>query len=241
MQRNTEQRIVFNGRGGVRLRVGVLISGRGNNLQALLDACQQDDYPAEVTVVISNAPDVYGLVRARNSKIETVVIDHRDFNKGGKVDRENFDATVTQTLKEHGVEFVCLAGYMRLVTEGFVEEWYNRMINIHPAILPLFPGLNTHQRAIDEGCRVHGATVHFVRYKMDTGPIIGQAVVPVLPNDSAQSLASRVLKAEQRLYPKCLKLVAEERIILRGERLFLLKDREEDSCHTTSGFYHLFF
>lgn len=205
---------IGNAAGKGRLKVGVLISGRGSNLQALLDAAQDPSFPAEIVLVLSNRPGVMGLERAEKAGVPTATVNHKGFP-----DRERFDAEVTRTLEEAGVEFVCLAGFMRLVTPGFVQHWYNRMINIHPAILPLFPGLDTHQRALDEGCRLHGCTVHFVRHETDSGPIIGQAAVPVLPDDDADSLAARVLTAEHRLYPTCLRRIAEGKVTIEGEKL----------------------
>ncbi|KLN60193.1 phosphoribosylglycinamide formyltransferase [Kiloniella spongiae] len=197
-----------------RLKVGVLISGRGSNLQALLDAAADPAFPAEVVLVVSNVPNVTGLARAQKAGVATATVNHREYKN-----RLDFDHAVTETLENSGVEFVCLAGFMRLVTKEFVAHWHNRMINIHPALLPLFPGLDTHQRALDEGCKLHGCTVHFVRHEMDSGPIVGQAAVPVLPDDTENSLAIRVLGAEHRLYPECLKLIAEQKITISGNRL----------------------
>ncbi len=197
-----------------RLKVGVLISGRGSNLQALLDAAADPSFPAEIVLVISNVPNVAGLDRAKKAGVATATINHREYNS-----RLEFDNAVTETLESARVEFVCLAGFMRLVTKEFVEHWHNRMINIHPALLPLFPGLDTHQRALDEGCKLHGCTVHFVRHEMDSGPIVGQAAVPVLPDDTESSLSARVLTAEHRLYPECLKLIAEQNITVSGNKL----------------------
>ncbi|WP_120496347.1 phosphoribosylglycinamide formyltransferase [Kiloniella sp. EL199] len=197
-----------------RLKVGVLISGRGSNLQALLDAAADPSFPAEIVLVVSNVPNVAGLDRAKKAGVATATINHRVYKS-----RLDFDSAVTETLENSGVEFVCLAGFMRLVTKEFVEHWHNRMINIHPALLPLFPGLDTHQRALDEGCKLHGCTVHFVRHEMDSGPIVGQAAVPVLPDDTENSLAARVLTAEHKLYPECLKLIAEQNITISGNKL----------------------
>ncbi|WP_417429901.1 phosphoribosylglycinamide formyltransferase [Kiloniella sp.] len=197
-----------------RLKVGVLISGRGSNLQALLDAAADPAFPAEIVLVISNVPDVAGLERAKKAGVATATVNHRDYKS-----RVDFDNAVTETLENSDVEFVCLAGFMRLVTKEFVEHWHNRMINIHPALLPLFPGLDTHQRALDEGCKLHGCTVHFVRHEMDSGPIVGQAAVPVLPEDTESSLAARVLTAEHRLYPECLKLIAQKNITILDNKL----------------------
>lgn len=195
-----------------RLKVGVLISGRGSNLQALIDAAAAPNYPAEIVTVISNRPDAYGLARAGQAGLPATVIDHHDFG-----DRAGFDAALTRSLEEAGVELVCLAGFMRLLTDGFVAHWRDRMINIHPSLLPLFPGLDTHARALAAGVKLHGCTVHYVREVMDTGPIIGQAAVPVLAGDTPERLAERVLAAEHRLYPLCLRLLAEGRARVVGE------------------------
>lgn len=195
------------------LKVGVLISGRGSNLRALIDGCAGGRTPAEIVLVISNRPDAGGLVHARNANIPTITIDHRQFP-----DRATFDAAMTEALRAAGVELLCLAGFMRLLTPGFVAAWKNRMINIHPSLLPAFPGLDTHARALAAGVRFAGCTVHFVRDETDTGPIIVQAAVPVLPDDTPDSLAARVLKAEHRAYPLALRLVAEGRVHVEGER-----------------------
>jgi phosphoribosylglycinamide formyltransferase 1 len=189
-----------------RLKVGVLISGRGSNLQALIDACAVPDYPAEIVLVLSNRADAFGIERARLAGIETTVIPHRDFAA-----REGFEVALDDALRAAGAEFVCNAGFLRILTPSFVERWRDRQINIHPSLLPAFPGLHTHERAIAAGVRFSGCTVHFVRPAMDEGPIIAQAVVPVLPGDDAEALAARVLVAEHRLFPLALRLVAEGR------------------------------
>lgn len=190
-----------------RLRTGVLISGRGSNLQALIDACAVGDYPAEIVLVISNRADAQGLERATRAKIPTRVVAYRDF-----ADRDAFDAALDSALKEARVEFVCLAGFMRILGSGFIDTWRDRMINIHPSLLPEFPGLDTHARALAAGVKRHGCTVHFVRNAVDSGPIIVQGSVPVLPGDDADKLAARVLAVEHRAYPLALRLVAEGRV-----------------------------
>jgi phosphoribosylglycinamide formyltransferase 1 len=189
-----------------RLKVGVLISGRGSNLQALIDACARPDYPAVIALVIANRADAFGIERARSARLPAMVIPHRNFT-----DRESFDAALDGALRRAGVELVCNAGFMRILTAWFVERWRDRQINIHPSLLPAFPGLHTHERALAAGVRFSGCTVHFVRTAMDTGPIIAQAAVPVLPDDDAGRLAARVLAAEHRLFPLALRLVAEGR------------------------------
>jgi phosphoribosylglycinamide formyltransferase-1 len=198
------------------LRVGVLVSGRGSNLQALLDDCARPGAPARIVLVISNNAGAQGLARATAAGVATTTIDHRRFP-----DRATFDAAIHDALASAQVDLVCLAGFMRLLTPGFVERWRDRMINIHPSLLPAFPGLDTHARALAAGVRFSGCTVHFVRHETDTGPIIGQAVVPVLPDDTADALAARVLAAEHRLYPLALRLVAEGRVRVTGERAIL--------------------
>ncbi len=197
-----------------RLKLGVLISGRGSNLQALIAACAAPDFPAEIALVVSNRPGAGGLDHARAAGIATCVIDHKGF-----ADREGFDRQVDAALRAAGVELVCLAGFMRLVSPWFVTAWPDRMINIHPALLPAFQGLHTHERALETGCRIHGCTVHFVRAEMDAGPIIMQAAVPVLPGDTPDSLGARVLAAEHRIYPAAVRLIAEHRIQIDGNQV----------------------
>ena len=194
-----------------RKRVGVLISGRGSNLQALLDACADPTFPAEIVLVISNKAEAPGLARAARAGVPVQVIERRDY-----ADKATCDAAMTAAFEAAGVEWVCLAGFMRILGEAFVDRWRDRMINIHPSLLPLFPGLDTHARALEAGVKLHGCTVHLVRFEMDSGPIVGQAAVPVLPGDDAETLAARVLEAEHRLYPHCLRLAAEGRLEIRG-------------------------
>jgi phosphoribosylglycinamide formyltransferase 1 len=199
-----------------RLKVGVLISGRGSNLQALIDACADPAFPAEIVLVLSNKADAYGLERARQAGIPAAVVSHRDY-----ADKPGFEAAMGDALNAAGVELVCLAGFMRLLTSGFVERWHNWLINIHPSLLPSFKGLDTHARAIEAGVRFTGCTVHYVRPAMDEGPIILQAVVPILESDDDHMLAERVLIAEHRCYPAALKLIAEGRARVEGERVFI--------------------
>jgi phosphoribosylglycinamide formyltransferase-1 len=197
-----------------RKRVGVLISGRGSNLQALIDAARDPAYPARIVVVISNVPSAQGLLRAEADLIPGLTINHKDFPS-----REAFDAKLDDALHEAGVELLCNAGFMRLHSEGFVRRWWNRHLNIHPSLLPAFRGLHTHARVLDEGVKITGCTVHVVRPDMDTGPIVAQAAVPVLPGDSADDLAARVLQAEHRLYPHALRLVASGEVRVEGEHV----------------------
>jgi phosphoribosylglycinamide formyltransferase-1 len=197
-----------------RLKVAVLISGRGSNLQSLIDACAAPDFPAEIKLVIANRAEAAGLERAARAGIATAIIPHRDYRS-----RDAFDAALTAALERAGIELVCLAGFMRLLTAGFVARWRDRLVNIHPSLLPAFPGLDTHARALAQGVRFSGCTVHFVREEMDCGPIIVQAAVPVLQGDDPQSLAARVLEAEHRAYPLALKLIGEGRARVNGARV----------------------
>ena len=194
-------------------RVAVLISGRGSNMTALIEAAKADDYPAAIVVVISNRPDAAGLERARAEGIATAVVDHRSFGEN----REAFEQALDAELRSHRIDLICLAGFMRLFTQNFVERWSGRMLNIHPALLPQFKGLHTHRRALAAGVEQHGATVHFVVPEMDAGPIIAQDAVPVLEGDTEDSLAERVLAVEHRLYPQALRLVAEGRVSAAAE------------------------
>ena len=196
-----------------RLRIAVLISGRGSNLQALIEACCDPDMPAKIGLVVSNRPDAAGLGRAAAAGIATRTIDHRSF-----ADRAGFDAALDRCLREAGVELVCLAGFMRLLTAPFVTAWRDRLVNIHPSLLPSFPGLDTHARALAAGVRFAGCTVHLVRPETDSGPILAQAVVPVAPDDTSERLATRVLAAEHRLYPLALRWLAEGRVRVVDER-----------------------
>jgi phosphoribosylglycinamide formyltransferase-1 len=191
----------------IRKRVAILISGRGSNMVALIEAAKAPDFPAEIALVISNARDATGLARARAAGIATEVIDHKPFGK----DREAFDRKLDATLKARRIDIVCLAGFLRVLSAWFVQRWNRRLINIHPSLLPAFKGLHTHERAIAAGAHEHGATVHFVAPELDSGPIIEQQSVPVLPGDTSESLAARVLEVEHRIYPLALKRVAEGR------------------------------
>jgi len=204
------------GRAMAGLKLGVLISGRGSNLQALIDACTQADYPAEIVLVVSNKPDAQGLKRAQAAGIATLTISHRDFDE-----RDGFDAAIGAALEGAGAELVCLAGFMRVLGEPFVERWRDRLINIHPSLLPAFKGLNTQARAVDAGVRISGCTVHFVRPAMDDGPIIVQAAVPVLAGDDEASLAARILVAEHKAYPLAVRLIADGRARVVNERVVI--------------------
>ncbi|KZM50315.1 phosphoribosylglycinamide formyltransferase [Labrenzia sp. OB1] len=198
-----------------RRKTAILISGRGSNMGALISAAMQPEYPAEIALVLSNRPDAPGLERAADLGIATAVVDHKEFSG----DRQAFERQVDAVLKDHRIEFVALAGFMRILTPFLVGAWSNRMINIHPALLPSFKGLATHERALEEGVKLHGATVHFVSAEMDDGPIIIQGAVPVLDTDTPDTLAARVLEVEHKIYPKALALVAAGKARVAGTRV----------------------
>lgn len=193
-------------------RVAVLISGRGSNMAALIEAAKADDYPAEIVLVVSNRVDAAGLAHAREQGIATALIDHRKFGE----DREAFERALDETLRADRIDLVCLAGFMRILTPWFVGRWSGRLLNIHPALLPQFKGLDTHRRAIEAGAKHHGATVHFVVAEIDAGPIIAQESIEVRNDDSEAALAQRVLEVEHRLYPRALRAVAEGRANLHA-------------------------
>lgn len=188
-------------------RVAALISGRGSNMQALVEAARAPDYPAEIALVVANRPDAAGLKWAADNGIATLALDHKIFP-----DRAAFDAHLNDALNNAQIDLVTLAGFMRILTPAFVAQWQDLMINVHPSLLPLFPGLNTHQRAIEAGVKIAGCTVHFVTAEMDVGPIIAQAAVPVEPDDTSDTLAARVLTAEHKIYPMALNWVAAGKV-----------------------------
>lgn len=194
------------------LRVVVLISGNGSNLQAIIDKIAADNIPAKVVAVISNNPDAYGLTRARNAGVDVEVIEHTNHD-----DRQSFDEALKEKIEHHHADLVVLAGFMRILTDDFVNYYAGRMINIHPSLLPSYQGLNTHQRVLDAGEKVHGASVHFVTPELDGGPVILQAIVPVKENDTAESLAQRVHQVEHVIYPQVIKWFAERRLKLDGD------------------------
>ena len=200
-----------------RKRVAVLISGRGSNMAALIEAAKDKNYPAEIALVVSNKPDAGGLVTARAAGIATEVVDHARYGK----DRAAFERALQEALEKHRIEIICLAGFMRLLTPWFVGQWQNRLLNIHPALLPAFKGLDTHKRALDAGVKMHGATVHFVVPEMDSGPIVAQGAVAVRPDDTEEKLAARVLGVEHRIFPLALKLLAEGRIRVENGRCLI--------------------
>lgn len=201
---------------GRRLRVAILISGRGSNMQALVSACAQNGFPAEVACVLSNRADAAGLDFAANEGLATQVIDHKAFDS-----RDVFDQAVSDAIEAHDVDLICLAGFMRLLGADFVDHWRDRLINIHPSLLPAFKGLDTHARVLAAGARFTGCTVHFVRAEMDDGPIIAQAAVPVAPDDTPDSLAARVLTEEHRIYALALRWIAEDRVRVVDGRVMI--------------------
>ncbi|WP_280176084.1 phosphoribosylglycinamide formyltransferase [Stappia indica] len=199
-----------------RKRTAILVSGRGSNMTALLSAAADPAFPAEIVAVIANVPDAPALDKARAAGIEAVAVNHR--GQGG---RQAFEEKLDAELRARNVELICLAGFMRILTPWFVERWHDRLLNIHPALLPAFKGLDTHARALAEGCRLHGATVHFVRAEMDAGPIIAQGAVAVLDDDTPATLGARVLEIEHRIYPQALALVAAGAFEIDGMRVHL--------------------
>ena len=196
------------------LRIGVLASGGGTNLQAIIDRCQDGSLAAEIAVVITNNPGAGALARAGQAGIKTLCINHRAFSQ-----REDFDSAVVNALQEDQVDLVVLAGFMRIITQTFIDAFPERVINIHPALLPAFPGLHVQQQAIDYGARFSGCTVHFVDGGVDTGPIIIQAVVPVLQNDTEETLSARILEQEHAIYPRAIQLIAEGRVHVDGRKV----------------------
>lgn len=195
-------------------RTAILISGRGSNMRTLVAAAREPGFPARIALVLSNRPDAGGLAFARDAGIATAVVDHKAFRT-----REDFERAMQAELEQHGVELICLAGFMRVLTNWFVAKWSGRMINIHPALLPAYRGLHTHERALADGVKIHGCTVHFVVPEMDEGPIIAQAAVPVLDGDDDASLGARVLDQEHVIYPMALRLVASGALQVEGNRV----------------------
>lgn len=198
----------------MRRRVAVLISGRGSNMRSLVEAAEAADYPAEISLVFSNRPDAAGLDFAKSRGIAAAVSDHKAF-----AGRAEFEASLQKVLESRAIDMICLAGFMRLLTPSFAEAWAGRILNIHPALLPAYKGLHTHERALADGVKIHGCTVHFVVAGMDEGPIVAQAAVPVLDDDTPDSLAARVLTQEHRIYPMALSLVASGRARIEEGRV----------------------
>ncbi len=203
-----------------KLKLAVLISGGGSNLQAILDACNAPDYPAEVVLVFANQLDAGGLDRGRRAGIRAEAISHKGYDGG----REAYDAAVSALIEESGADLVVLAGYLRLVSDSFVTRWKDRLINIHPSLLPSFKGLGVHQAALDAGVKFAGCTVHYVVPEVDSGPIIAQAVVPVLPGDDAGKLAQRILKQEHKIYPQVIRWIADGRVSVDAKGIVTVAD-----------------
>jgi phosphoribosylglycinamide formyltransferase 1 len=197
----------------MKRRVAILISGRGSNMTALIEAASEVDFPAEIVVVIANRADALGLERAKASGIPTLTIESKSFGK----DRAAFEAVLQTALDQHKVDLICLGGFMRLFTAGFVQRWYGRMLNIHPSLLPSFPGLEPQAQALRAGVKISGATVHFVIPETDAGPILMQGAVAVRDDDTPDTLAARILKIEHRIYPAALRLVASDKVRLEGD------------------------
>jgi phosphoribosylglycinamide formyltransferase-1 len=197
----------------VKRRVAILISGRGSNMAALIEAARIKDFPAEIAVVISNRADAGGLEKAKASGVPTVIIESKRFGK----DRAAFEVVLQRALDQHRVDLICLGGFMRLFTAEFVQRWYGKMLNIHPSLLPSFPGLDPHGQALDAGVKISGATVHFVIPETDAGPIVMQGAVAVRDDDTPDALAARILEVEHRIYPDALRLLAGGRIRLDGD------------------------
>jgi phosphoribosylglycinamide formyltransferase 1 len=201
---------------GERLRLAVLASGRGSNLGAILEACGRDDFPARVAVVVSDRERAAALERARRERVDAVFLDPKAYG-----DRAAYDRALVSTLEPYRPGLVCLAGFMRLLGPAFVAAWSGRLMNIHPSLLPAFPGLHPHRQALDYGAKISGATVHFVDDGVDTGPVILQAGVPVRPDDTEESLSARILVEEHRLYPEAIRLFAEGRLSIQGRRVLV--------------------
>lgn len=206
------------------IRIGVLVSGSGSNLQSIMDACERGGIDGKVAVVISNTADAYALKRAKKKAVPAVIVPHGEYP-----DRKSFDRELIRIFKEYKVDLIALAGFMRVLTPDFLKQFPGRVINIHPALLPSFPGLDVRQKAIDHGVRFSGATVHFVDAGVDTGPIIIQAVVPVYPDDSEEELKERILSLEHKIYPKAIQLFAQGRLEVIGRKVFIRDLKKDDS------------
>lgn len=198
-----------------RKRTAILISGRGSNMRALIDRAANPSFPAEIVLVLSNRPDAAGLAFAKENTIACAVVDHKIY-----AGREEFERSMQVLLELHRIELVCLAGFMRMLTPWFIGQWQERLLNVHPALLPAYRGLRTHERALADGVKIHGCTVHFVVPAMDEGPIIAQAAVTVRDSDTPSSLAARVLAQEHIIYPTALGRVAEGRLHVQGNRVY---------------------
>ncbi len=210
-----------------RLRAAILISGRGSNMDALIDAARAPDFPAEIALVLSNRPDAPGLARAKTAGVATAAVDHK-IHAG----REEFERSLQIVLETYRIEFICLAGFMRLFTPWFIGLWNGRMLNVHPALLPAYKGLHTHERALADGVKIHGCTVHFVVPEMDEGPIVAQAAVPVLDADTPETLGARVLAQEHVIYPLALRLVASGAVRVEGNRVLGATKKLRPACRS---------
>jgi phosphoribosylglycinamide formyltransferase 1 len=208
----------------MKRRVAILISGRGSNMAALIDAARLADFPAEIVAVISNRADAAGLERAAASGIPTVVIESKPFGK----DRAGFELVLQRALEDNKVDLICLGGFMRLFTAEFVQRWYGKMLNIHPSLLPSFPGLDPHGQALQAGVKISGATVHFVIPETDAGPIVMQGAVMVADDDTAETLSQRILGIEHRIYPEALRLLASGKLRLEGDICKVADSAERD-------------
>lgn len=207
-----------------KAKVAILISGRGTNMASLIEAAKKDDYPAEIVCVMSNNPAAAGIEVATLANIPVEVVNHLEYE-----DRESFEAVMTEKLEKYDPDIICLAGFMRILTESFVTRWMDKVVNIHPSLLPSFPGVDTHRRALDAGVRITGCTVHYVRAEMDSGPIIAQSAVPVFTNDTEEQVSERVLETEHRLYIHALDLLASGRARTHGERVVIDSDEPVDT------------
>ena len=203
-------------------KLAVIISGNGSNLQALIDACHNKNYPARIAIVISDNPSAYGIKRAKVAGLKAIIIDRQKYSDDGAFEKE-----ITSVIRTVKADLICLAGFMRLFSPNFVTQWKNQIINIHPSLLPAFKGLDVHARVLNTGTKFSGCTVHFVRPRADDGPIILQAAVPILPNDDVSTLSKRILKQEHIIYPKAVRWIAENRIHLEKDRVVLENSRED--------------
>jgi phosphoribosylglycinamide formyltransferase 1 len=213
----------------MRRRVAILISGRGSNMTALIEAARVQDFPAEISVVVSNKADAAGIARARDAGIPVEIVESRPFGK----DRAGFEKALQTVLDQRSVDLVCLAGFMRLFTAEFVQRWHGRMLNVHPSLLPAFPGLDPHGQALKAGVKISGATVHFVTPDTDAGPIVIQGVVAVKDDDTTQTLSERILAVEHRIYPAAVRLVADMRVRIDGDRCVIEGARATDAVMVT--------
>jgi len=206
-----------------KISLGVLVSGRGSNLQAIIDSINNGKLDAKIEIVISDVKDAYALERAKKNNIKNIFLDPKTY-----VSKQEFENEVIRLLKENNVGLICLAGFMKVLSSNFVKEFKNRILNIHPSLLPLFPGLHVQKKALEHGVKFSGCTVHFVDEDVDTGPIIIQAVVPIFDNDTEEILSERILKEEHKIYPKAIQLIAEDRVTIKGRSVFVKNVEEKD-------------